>query len=63
MHGATYGTIHFIKPKLIKYIFNFFFVPTHVKFTCVRRQKNYATVEILLNGECEAVSEIYLTQN
>ena len=25
MHGATYGTIHFIKPKLIKYIFNFFF--------------------------------------
>ena len=25
MHGATYGTIHFIKPNLIKYIFNFFF--------------------------------------
>ena len=25
MHGATYGKIHFIKPKFIKYIFNFFF--------------------------------------
>ena len=55
MHGATYGTIHFIKPKLIKYIFNF--------FLHAYAGKNYATVEILLNGECEAVSEIYLTQN
>ena len=25
MHGATYGKIHVIKQKLIKYVFNFFF--------------------------------------
>ena len=24
MHGATYGKIHFIKQKLLKYVFNFF---------------------------------------